>query len=67
MSDILSKIEGPRHHYTYKRLETDDEFRKRLIAAGADSWKVAGEIGQRLDDIGWQLKKMQRRIVDDFA
>lgn len=50
----------------YKRMETDAEFNDRLIAAGADKWRL-GFAGERLDDWAWNNKKMQRRIVEDVA
>lgn len=57
----------PKHRVAFKRMETDDEFRARLIEAGMDPWRVRGESSQKLDDIAWSQKQMQRRIIDDVA
>lgn len=50
----------------YKRLERDDEFRKRLKMAGV--FLYGDESGSWLDKIGENLKPIvQRKIVEDVA
>lgn len=46
----------------FKRLETDEEFRKRIEAAKG---YVPHYTGQLLDDDAWKYYRMQRRIVED--
>lgn len=56
----------PKYVSVYKRMETDDEFRRRLRAAWRDvEWFMGG--GKALDDMAWDKCKMQRRIVEDAS
>lgn len=53
---------------TFKRMETDREYRERLIKAGVEYWKISDMGGKRLDDYGDNLiPPYQRRLVDDCA
>lgn len=56
-----------RQHSTYKRLETDDEYRARLVEVGAASYSaVRYKGGAELDTFGDNLKPMrQRKFVMD--
>lgn len=45
----------------FKRLETDDEFRKRLPGNHCRSTVT----GTALDEYAWDYCKMQRRIIED--
>lgn len=51
----------------FKRLETDKEFGARLVAAGLGRWDILGMSGNALDEYGWRWRKMQRRLIEDFA
>lgn len=53
----------------FKRIETDAEFRARLLAAGAGDragFTYAG-YGENLDAWAWGAMRMQRRIIEDVA
>ena len=50
----------------FKRMETDAEYRARLIAAGIAAWHVGGKKDKELDAVGDDVK-MQRQIVEDVA
>lgn len=57
--------------HVFKRLETDTEYRKRLLVSGRFAshqlWYVGGAIGSALDEYGEAVKPpMQRRIVEVF-
>lgn len=58
----------------YKRLETDTEFRGRLVAS--EGWSKAPlhaqasmliVKGDELDHYAWGHLKMQRKIIDDWT
>lgn len=51
----------------FKRVERDDEFRQRLIQAGVEGYRVLGVRDEELDKVGWDRKRMQRRLIDDYA
>ena len=51
----------------FKRTETDEELRERLLSAGVERWRVINVGGKDLDDTAWAARKMQRKIVDDAA
>lgn len=53
----------PPYRAVFLRLETDVEFRRRLAAAGFLTW--CGD--KELDDLAWNHRQMQRRIVEDVA
>lgn len=66
----------PKHHYAFKRLETDRELQLRVHELDRKSGIVYGYgvatdpravYGQALDDLAWARHQMQRRIVDDVA
>lgn len=56
------------HGAIFKRLETDSEFRKRLIQEGTPipSWDAAAR-GEELDNYAWGHWRKQRRIVEAVA
>ncbi len=49
----------------YKRLETDEEFRERIVKLYPWAW-MQGSAGVVLDDQAWHNWKMQRRILEIF-
>lgn len=51
----------------FKRVERDDEFRDRLFAAGLPAYKLQARSEAELDDYAWSERRMQRRLVDDYA
>lgn len=65
---------GPRHHYSFKRMERDEELRKRIrehvsglpasLLFSAQEWRYAH--GKSLDDEA-EKYGLQRRIVEDQA
>jgi len=57
---------SPRRRAVFRRLETDSELRRRIIAAiGNRSIVYLG--GEQLDEVAWQYAKLQRRIVEDHV
>jgi hypothetical protein len=56
-----------RYKSVYSRLESDEEFRRRLDAAD----KLYGEgryyCSDKLDEWVWEKHQMQRRIVEDVC
>lgn len=59
---------NPKHRFVFKRVERDDEFKKRLRDRASprvlyiDFLALTG-----LDEWAWSEYKMQRRIVEDVA
>lgn len=49
----------------FKRVERDGEFHDRLRAAGCPRAQFYFDVA--LDDYAWTQKKMQRKLVDDYA
>ena len=61
-------MRNARHRTVFKRTETDDELRARVIAAiGWRPWVLADAQGEALADAAWLYAKLQRRIVEDVA
>ena len=57
-------VQPTNYRSVYRRLETDAELRRRLVAViGNRSIVYLG--GEQLDDVAWQYAKIQRRIVED--
>lgn len=54
------------HKYTYTRLETDEEFIKR-IHARHPLITYRDYAGVYLDDLVWLECQMQRRIIEAYA
>lgn len=53
-----------KYRSVFRRLETDAELRRRLVAViGNRSIVYLG--GEQLDEVAWQYAKLQRRIVED--
>ena len=59
------------HHYIFKRLENDIEFRTRVFkmfdVPGVVKITLATAFDQHLDDLVWDRYKIQRKIVEDEA
>lgn len=51
----------------YLGLETDAEFRARLVAAGVDAIQAGWKCDARLDEWAWEQRKMQRKLVEREA
>lgn len=53
----------------YKRVETDEEFRARVLPKTVREWRpyVSMLCGLALDEHAWEYYKMQRRIVERFS
>jgi hypothetical protein len=58
----VSPADAPRKR-VFKRLETDAEFRKRLLAANV--YVTTRDTSETLDELAWRTRQMQRKIVDD--
>lgn len=49
-----------------RRLETDAELRRRLVAAIGNG-PIVYVSGTSLDDVAWRYAQIQRRIVEDVS
>lgn len=63
---VTSRIPEAKRGGIFKRMETDPEYRARLIAAGHGIKILPNHYGRALDELGDGLR-LQRRIVESSA